>query len=96
MTLIFGMRGMRPRCSISEEALAESRLVGKVAAGDDDVLGNLPVELLDHLEGRGLLALQAIRVDGIEQIDGKTLDEVGKDTDAAVKVSLETGWVKAP
>ena len=33
------------------EALAERGGVGEVAAGDDDVIGQLPVELLEDLDG---------------------------------------------
>ena len=54
-----------------QEALAERGAVGEVAAGDDDVLGHLPLELLEDLEGGSLLAFEAIGIDGVEQVDGK-------------------------
>ncbi len=56
------------------EALAECGGVGEVAAGDDDVLGDLPLQLLDHLEGGGLLAFEAVGVDRVEQVDGETCE----------------------
>ncbi len=71
------------------EALAERGAVGEVAAGDDDVLGDLPLELLEEFEGGGLLAFEAVGVDGVEQVDGEAVDEVGEDADAAVEVGLE-------
>ena len=71
------------------EALAEGGGVGEVAAGDDDVVGHLPVELLEELEGGGLLAFEAVGVDGVEEVDREAADEVGEDADAAVEVGLE-------
>ncbi len=49
------------------EALGKCGAVGEVAAGNDDVLGDLPLELLDELEGGGLLAFEAVGVDRVEQ-----------------------------
>ncbi len=41
------------------------------------------------LDGGGLLAFEAVGVDGVEQVDGEAVDEVGEDADAAVEVGLE-------
>ena len=77
------------------EAFAEGGGVGEVAAGNDDVLGNLPVHLLDHLEGGGLLAFEAVGVDGVQEIDGELLDELAENFDAAVEVGLELDGERA-
>src|SRR6185312_9002560 len=66
-----------------DEALAQRGGVGQVAAGNDDVVRYLPVELLKNLEGGSLLALKPIGVDRVEQIDGKTGDQIGEDANAA-------------
>ena len=58
------------------EALAERGGVGEVAAGDDDVLGDLPLQLLDDLHGGGLLAFEAVGVDGVEQVDREAAGRV--------------------
>ena len=50
------------------------------------MLGDLPVELLDDLEGGGLLAFEAVGVDGVEEVDGELRDELGEQADAAVEV----------
>ena len=60
------------------EAFAERSRVGEVSPGDDDVLGNLPVHLLDHLEGGRLLAFEPVRVDGVEQVNRELLHKVGE------------------
>jgi hypothetical protein len=53
------------------------------------VFGDLPVHLLDHLEGGGLLALEAVGVDGVQEVDGELLDQFAKDFDASVEVGFE-------
>ena len=71
------------------ESLAERGAVGEVAAGHDQVLGNLPVELLDELKGDGFLAFQAIGIDGVEQVNGEAADDLSEQADAAVEVGLD-------
>ena len=51
------------------EGLAEGGGVAEVAAGNDEVVGGLPVELVHQLEHGGLLALDAEGIDGVEEID---------------------------
>ena len=86
---------MRPRWCISEKPLPSAERVGEIAAGNDDVLGHLPVELLEDLEGRGLLAFEPVGIDRVEQIDGKARDQLGEDADAAVEVGLELDGERA-
>ena len=44
--------------------------VAKVATGDDDVVWNLPIKLLENFDRRSLLALKAKGVKRIRQVDG--------------------------
>jgi hypothetical protein len=71
------------------EALAEGGAVGEVTAGDDDVVRDLPIALLEDFECRCLLAFEAVRIDGVQQVDRRALDELGKDANAAVEVGAE-------
>ena len=49
--------------------LAEGGRVAEVAAGNDQVVGHLPVELIEQLEHGGLLAFNAEGIDRVEEID---------------------------
>ncbi len=71
------------------KALAQRGGVGEVAAGNDDVLGHLPLQLLHDLHGRRLLAFEAIGIDGVEQVDGEAAHQLEQQADAAVEVGLE-------
>ena len=50
------------------ERLAECRAVAEVAARNDNVIGRLPAELLQHFEHRRLLTFKPKRVDGVQEI----------------------------
>ena len=51
------------------KGLAEGGGVAEVAAGNDEVVGGLPVELVEQLEHGGLLAFDAEGIDGVEEVD---------------------------
>ena len=72
-----------------EEALAERARVPEVAAGDDDPVRNLPVELLHELDGDGLLALDAEAVHGVGQVDGALLGDLLDQRHAPVEVRVQ-------
>ena len=58
------------------EALAQGRAVAQIAAGDDEVVGNVPIEGLGNFEGGRLLALEPVGIDRVEQIDGRFLHDL--------------------
>mmetsp|Transcript_13167 Transcript_13167/g.44609 ORF Transcript_13167/g.44609 Transcript_13167/m.44609 type:complete len:517 (+) Transcript_13167:425-1975(+) len=70
------------------EALPEGVDVAEVARGHHAEVGPLPVELLEDLDGRGLLALDAQGVEGVGQVDGHLLDHLLDELHAAVKVCV--------
>ena len=60
-------RNLRHRVNQSEpfhlkECFAQRRIVAQVAAGNDDVVGHLPIQLLEQLDGGSLLPFQPIRI----------------------------------
>ena len=63
------MRATKPKLAHLAKPFAQRRAVGQIAAGNDQVVGNGPVEGLGNLEGRRLLSLQPIRIHRIQQVD---------------------------
>src|SRR5262249_62155647 len=61
--------GDQPGLACLQERRAERRGVAEVAGGKRDPVRGIPGELLEHFEDDRLLALQAKRIDGVEQID---------------------------
>ncbi len=53
------------------------------------MIRRLPFELFHQFDGSSLLALNAIRVDRVQKIDGLSADEFVQDADAAVEVGAE-------
>ena len=71
------------------EAAAQGGHVAQVPAGDDHHVRHLPVELLHHLDGDGLLPLDAEGVHGIGQVDGVVLRDLPHDAHAPVEVGVQ-------
>mmetsp|Transcript_16115 Transcript_16115/g.40127 ORF Transcript_16115/g.40127 Transcript_16115/m.40127 type:complete len:304 (-) Transcript_16115:793-1704(-) len=71
------------------EALVEGVDVAQVAARDDDPVGHLPVKLLQDLDRRRLLALQAQTVHRVGQVDGRLGRHLLDQAHAAVKVGVD-------
>ena len=86
------MRGSlddQPEVAHHEQAAAQGGDIPQVAAGDDDHVRDLPVELLDDLDADGLLSLDAQRVHGIGQVDRLVLGDLLHNAHAAVKVRVQ-------
>jgi len=64
------------------KTFAQCGRVGEVSAGDDDMFRDLPVHLLDHLEGGGLLAFEPVGIDRVQEIDGELLHQFAENFDA--------------
>ena len=71
------------------ETLVESVHVAQITAGDDDVVGDLPVKLLQNLDGGGFLALQAQGVEGVRQVNGKLRGDLTDQAHAAVEIGVD-------
>ena len=54
-----------------DERLAEGADVAEIAAGDDDPVGDFPVEGLEDAVHDGLLAFEAEGVDAVDQVDAE-------------------------
>jgi hypothetical protein len=72
-----------------EQRFAECGGVSQISAGDDDVVGGLPIELLEEFDGGGLLAFEPVWIDGVEQVDGLATHEFVQDLDASVEVGAD-------
>ena len=71
------------------EARVQRGRVAEVAAGQDDPVGHLPVELLHDLDGDRLLAFDAQRVHRVGEVDQTFGGELLHDFHAAVEVRIE-------
>ena len=89
MTDNFGKREIRPRSRISSERLADRGTVAQVAAGNDDVVGRLPVELLEQFERESFLAFEAKGIDRIQLIDGRAQNQFLQQAQATVEVGAQ-------
>ena len=85
----FGEAGDKAELAHFREALGKGGGVGEIAAGDDYVLGDLPVHLFEELDSGSFLAFEAVRIDGVEEVDGEAPDELVDELDAAVEVCSE-------
>ena len=72
-----------------QQRLADRGTVAEVAAGHDDVVGRLPVELLQQFEGESFLSFEAERVDGVQLVDGGAPHEFLQQAEAAVEVGAQ-------
>ena len=61
----------------------------RLPPGDDDHVGDFPVELLDDLDAHGLLPLDPERVHGIGQIDRLVLGDLPHHAHAAVEIRVQ-------
>ena len=64
-----GMRSIRPRCFSSENALPNGARIAQVPAGDDDPVGRLPIERLEHAVHDRLLPLEPQGIDAVAEVD---------------------------
>ena len=71
------------------ESLVKRVHVTEVSTGDDDVVGNLPVKLLEDLDGGGLLSLEAKGVEGVRQVDGELRGHLANQAHAAIEVGVD-------
>ena len=78
----------KPEVLAHFESLEESVNISKVSTGDDDVVGNLPVKLLEDLDCGGLLSLKAEGVQGVSQVDGELRGHLANKAHAAVEVGV--------
>ena len=72
-----------------QQRLADRGTVAQVAAGNDDVVGRLPVELFEQFEGESFLTFEAKRVDGVQLIDGRAPNQFLQQAEAAVEVGAQ-------
>ena len=94
------------RCALGLEAVEPGRLlalaeaapprgdVAGVADGDRERTRRL-AELLDHLEGRGLLALDPVRVDRVHELDRVLLRKLADEGERVVEVASDRDHARA-
>src|SRR5579872_648238 len=66
----FGKARDQAKVAHFEQGFADGGTVSKIAAGDNDVVGRLPVELFEKFDGKSLLTFETKRVDRIQLVDG--------------------------
>ena len=71
------------------EGLAEGGDVAEVSAGEDDPVGDLPVELIEHLDDDGFLAFDAEGVDGVEEVDAEAIGEGADEGEDLIEVGFD-------
>ena len=69
------------------QAFAERGAISHVSAGNDDMVRDLPLALLKHFEGDGLLPFDAKWIDGVGDVDGGLSGEFSDQAHAVVKIS---------
>src|SRR5438045_9475475 len=72
-----------------KQSFAERRRDSQISTGHDEMIGGLPVELLEQFDGSSFLSLQAIGIHRIEQINRAALDQFAQNPDTAVEISPE-------
>ena len=72
-----------------QQSLADRGTIAEISTGNDDVVGRLPLELLQQFDGKSFLSLQPKRVDGVQLIDRSAFDKFLKQSEAAIEVSAE-------
>mmetsp|Transcript_26496 Transcript_26496/g.44362 ORF Transcript_26496/g.44362 Transcript_26496/m.44362 type:complete len:543 (+) Transcript_26496:450-2078(+) len=93
---VLGLRDDHARDAVYEaeilahlEALEEGVHVAEVSARDDHPVGHLPVELLQDLNRRRLLALQTERVERVGEVDGQLRRHLTDEAHAPVEVRVD-------
>src|SRR5579883_395241 len=70
------------------QCFAESGRVAEIAAGQDDPVRRIPVALVQHFEDDRFLALDAKRVDGVEQVDAEAIGQGPHERENLVEVGF--------
>ena len=78
-----------------KKSLTKRGAVGEIASGYDEMVGNMPVKFLGDFEGGRLLSFEAIRVDGVEQVDRCATDNFAKHADTAIEICMELAGERA-
>ncbi len=71
------------------EGLAEGGHVAEVAAGKDDPIGDLPIELIEQFDDDGFLAFDAEGVDGVEEVDAEAIGEGADEGEDLIEVGFD-------
>ena len=72
-----------------EQGFADRGTVSEIAAGDDDVVGRLPVELFEQFDGESFLAFEAKRIDRVQLVDRGAQHEFLQQAQAAVEIGAQ-------
>ena len=85
---------VRPALPVLDEALPPGGHVARVADRDRERVGRR-AQLVAHLERRGLLALDAVRVDRVHQLDRLALDDLLHELQRLVEVAAQRDHARA-
>src|ERR1700676_379884 len=69
-----------------DQRLADRGTISQVPARDDDVVGRLPIELFEQLEGQRLLPFEAKGINRIQLVDRRAQNQFLQQAQAAVEV----------
>ncbi len=71
------------------ETFSERGAIAHVSAGNDHVIRNAPVALLQEFEGDGLLPFDAKRIDGIGDVNRRLIGKLSNQAHAIVEISRD-------
>ena len=77
------------------QPLAERRRVAEVAAGQHHPIRHLPIALVQHLEHDRLLALDAERIHGVQQVDPQPLGQYADQRQDLIEVRFHLQGLRA-
>ena len=85
----FWQTGYKAESVHFEQCLADGGTVAEISAGDDDVIGCLPVQLLHQFECESFLPFQAERIDGVQLADRRVLHQFLEKTQTSIEIGAQ-------
>ena len=72
-----------------QQRFADRRTVAQVAPGHDNVVGGMPIELLEQFNRESLLTFNAKRINGVQLVHGGASHKFLQQSKAAIEVGTE-------
>ena len=84
-------RGLFDEAEVEEffEGFAEGAAVSEIAAGDDDPVGDVPVEAFEDAVHDGFLAFEAEGVHGVHEVEAELLGDIADAAEAGIEVAFD-------
>src|SRR5262249_45729252 len=85
----FGKARDQAKVAGFKQCFADRGAISEIAAGNDDVVGGLPVKLLEQFKGESFLAFEAERIDRVELVDRSFANKFLQKFQAAIEVGAQ-------